>query len=385
MKERFLPKGFFDYCGDEAECMLKAAECFLKNGRRYGFVPAALSEVGFRKDYEDFGTASNERSYTFCDMGGNDLMLASDSLASTIRMYRGAFDGCRNIRVMSVTPVFRCRKKKYRRWHHLIYTMINESDCLNAEISLFEMANTFLSNYYNNFRYSIYLYEIFDAMCEYYGNNHKEIYTLLYLKYQKGEKICGDLAKQIEQIEQIGISSSNWMIALKKISDCFPWSKNAVDFCMEFLHFLDVKGINYKVEWDNYHAIEYSSGICFLVKDDKGRHTLADGGAYNYVVKKYNNIRNCYSFACSLEAIRELVEIKENNNLYLVKLDCSYVFFHSAAEAIRKRGIPVFEVVSKGNLNKALKSVPVHSRCCLVGKEEEEKRELIIEGEMIKI
>lgn len=372
-----LPKGFFDYIGNDGKKQYNVLKHFFKTGSIYDFEFASLSDVGCSDSYINFGSAALGRSYKFDINKDYSLMLASDSLASTVRAY-SANGSYSNKRMMSNTAIFRHRKKKFRRWHHMIYTMFNESDELNASITNILLTNQFLSRYYTTLIYNHSLYGIFDAAAEYFQISNKDMKDCMY-NYYCGEYNQDYVYNFISNIEKIGITSVNFTEAFSKINDKYPFEANTLKRYTEYFSIIEKEKIKYKIVWDSYHAIEYSSDICYLVKDGVSDKSIADGGSYKHFVNNYNpNIKNCYSTAFSLENIYNL-ETQGDETIYLIKLDCSYDYFLKCQKNLRNKGYKVHEIINnKRSLRAVLKTLPANSKFAVIGKKEEENQSLQI-------
>lgn len=380
-----LPKGFYDVVGDNAEQQYHILEEFYNTGLTYGFENAFPSEVGLESTYMSFGTAARGRGYSFEDMGNNKLMLSSDSLASCIRAYLSMKNMTQVYRMMSKIPVFRCRHKKYRRWNHLIYSIFQEPDDVVAVLSLLGAADQFLGKYYSNLTYAISLYGLFEEYCTQTGCTHEQMYEALHIWYDENQDDKNEIFDFIKHIENLGKEQNNWRESLNSIAYAYPELRQIIDRYTEFFVALEHTEINFYIDWERYHAIEYSSGICFLVKDTNGS-TIADGGSYNYLVHKLNpGIEYCYSFACSLESIPSNSSFEKKETLYLIKMDCSIEFFLDVCLKLRKDGYNVHELSVTNKLKKILKKLPDNSLYVCVGTAEEDSKEIQIGDKQIKI
>ena len=377
-----LPKGFFDTTGALAYKYYLAIEDFYKTGNEFGFQLSYPSEVGFQSTYLNFGTAALGRCYTFQDRGNNAIMLSSDSLATCIRQYLGSSDCGRINRVMAKTPVFRYKHKKYRRFNHLVYTIFQERDEITTTLALFKAAHCYLSHYYDNIEYDIYLYGIFEEATWILNRTHEQIYDVLYARNRNDESHADSVIDAfVSEVERIGLDSRSWQEAFQNLSAVFPKLSSILDRYAIFFTALDGKHIKYTVMWRNYHAIEYSSGICFIMKDEK--NTLADGGSYSYIVNKLNpSILTCYSFACSVESLPLKDTLVDDSPIiiYVIKLDCSYPFFLRTVDGLRGIGYNIHEIVSDEPLRKTLRVLPKRSKVVVVGMEEEKKQIVIVNG-----
>ena len=382
-----LPKGFFDTTGELASQYHLAIEDFYKTGNKFGFRLSYPSEVGFQSTYLNFGTAAKGRCYCFQDLGNNAIMLSSDSLATCIRQYLGSPECGKINRVMAKTPVFRYKHKKYRRFNHLVYTIFQEKDEISATLALFKAAHCYLSHYYDNLEYDIYLYGIFEEAVQILNRTHEQIFDVLFSKSRYGEGFGdSEIAAFIQEIETVGLNSKSWHEAFHNLSEMFPRLEPLLDRYSIFFDVLDEKKIKYHVMWRDYRAVEYSSGICFIVKDEKD--TLADGGSYTYIVNKLNpSILTCYSFACSVESlpIKDTQPINGPNIIYVIKLDCSLPFFLRTADMLRDEGYNIHELVSSEPLRKTLRELPKQSKVVVVGMEEEKKQKVIVDGQLFSV
>lgn len=381
-----LPKGFYDAVGNLAKQQLTVLEDFYSTGMCYGFEPAFLSEVGLEDTFLSFGTAAHGRGYLFEDEGKERLMLSADSLASCIRAYLSNSNTSNIHRMMSKVPVFRHRHKKYRRWSHLIYSIFQEPDGVMAVLSLLEVANSFLKKYYDKLVFAISLYGLFEGYCEHLSCTHEQMYEALHSKYDLGKCADNEIFAFIEQIECFGKNRSSWHQSLESIRNEFPKLSNIVDRYSAFFVGLEHMGIDFYIDWEHYHAIEYSSGICFLVKNTAGA-TIADGGSYDYLVHSLNKkIDYCYSFACSLEGIQQKASIRKNTRvLYLIKMDCTVSFFLDVCTYLRDNGYIIHELSTMNKLREILKRLPDHSKYICIGQKEESSRELIVDNRIIKV
>lgn len=376
-----LPKGFHEYCGDKAQVHKNILDQFYANGKLFGYQLSYLSEVGFARTYMKFGSASRGRGYDFFDKGGNHLMLASDSLATCIRYYVGSTYVGKNLRMMSCVPVYRYRNKKFRRWNQLIYTCFQEADDINAFISLLVCADGFLKKFYKKLQYDISIYTIFEVASQYYNVSHEMMYDVLYRYYYKNneefekekEKECFEFVKNVEQI---GNENPNYEQAFEKLEEKYFFLKESLAECRGIFHYLNKLQIDFKIVWHVYHAIEYSSGICFVVRSGKEKKLIADGGNYNWIVNNLNpSVTNCWSFACSLEAI-EIQDTKAIDVVYAIKLDCTYIFWQEVLKELRKRHIAVHEIVATKKLSKITKSISKEFKVIIIGKKEEENKKI---------
>lgn len=387
MKNRMagIPKGFYDVVGNNANQQFDIIEDFYKIGRTYGYELAYPSEVGLEDTYLSFGTAAHGRAYAFEDMGHTRLMLSSDSLASCIRAYLSMENQAQVYRMMAKVPVFRCRHKKYRRWNHLIYTIFQEANDVIATLSLLSVANDFLKKYYLNLTYAISLYGLFENYCAKLNCTHEQMYEAMHTYYDEKQVRENVIFDFIKNIEQLGRSRKAWCESLDLIVSVYPELLQIVNRYREFFVALEHLNINFYIDWEHYHAIEYSSGICFLVKDDTGA-TIADGGAYDYLVHQLNpSIEYCYSFACSLETIPGCDFSKKHKILYLLKMDCSIGFFLDVCGQLRKKGYNVYELAVNQKMKKVLNKLPRNSIYVCVGKSEEESKKLQIGEKQIMV
>lgn len=387
MKNRMagLPKGFYDVAGDIAVQQFDIVGDFYKTGITYGYEIAYPSEVGLEDTYMSFGTAAHGRAYTFEDLGHNKLILSSDSLASCIRAYLSIENRAQMYRMMAKVPVFRCRHKKYRRWNHLIYTIFQEQDNVLATLSLLFVANDFLGKHYLNLTYAISLYGLFESYCAYLGCTHEQMYEAMHIYYDNEQAQQNELFDFIKHIEELGRNQETWRDSLDLIASVYPELLKIIGQYREFFIALEHACISFYIDWEHYHAIEYSSGICFLVKDETGA-IIADGGSYDYLVHKLNPcIKHCYSFACSLEAIPINNFGKKHEILYLIKMDCSVGFFLDVCAKLREEGYSVHELAVTHKMKKLLKKLPENSAYVCVGKIEENSRKLHVGKEQIAI
>lgn len=379
-----LPKGFFDYIGDDGNKQYNVLKHFFETGLSYGFEFASLSDIGCSDSYMNFGSAAIGRSYKFDINKDYSLMLASDSLASTVRAY-SANGSYTNKRIMSNTAVFRHRKKKFRRWHHMIYTMFNENDELNASVTNILLTNQFLTQYYPKLIYNHSLYGLFDTAAEHFNisnvNMKKHIYN-----YYNGEHKQDYIYDFIADIEAIGLSSKDFTEAFSKINYKYPFESDTLKKYTKYFSIIEKEKINYEIIWDGYRAIEYSSGICYLVKNVLSDKTIADGGSYKNFINQYNpNIRNCYSAAFSLEDIFTQ-EKNLNETIFLIKLDCTFDFFLKCQNKLRKMGYKIHEI-NKNNksLKSILNSLPSNSNLIILGYLEETTKSFKLNNEIISI
>ena len=382
-----LPKGFFDTTGELAFQYHLAIEDFYKTGNEFGFHLSYPSEVGFQSTYLKFGSAAKGRCYCFQDLGNNAIMLSSDSLATCIRQYLGSTECGKINRIMAKTPVFRYKHKKYRRFNHLVYTIFQERDEMSATLALFKAAHCYLSHYYDNLEYDIYLYGIFEEAMQILGRTHEQIFDVLFSR-SRHEGGYGDteIDTFIQKVETVGLKSKSWHEAFQELAAMFPGLGSLLNRYSIFFNVLDEKKIKYNVMWKDYRAVEYSSGICFIVKDEK--NTIADGGSYTYIVNKLNpSILTCYSFACSVESlpIKDTHLTNGPNIIYIVKLDCSFHFFLRAVDRLREQGYNIHELVSSEPLRKTLRELPQQSKVVIVGMEEEEKQKVVVDGQQFSV
>lgn len=368
-----LPKGFYEHGGKRANKLYMAINDFMSIGTLYGFEKALLSEVGYQNTYLTFGNAAKDRSYCFDDLAGRKLMLASDSLASSIRFFLSLKSTTTPYRMMAVTPVYRYRKKTYRRWHHLIYSMFDETDSLNAISTLFSVANSFLREYYPTIRYQVFFFNIFEDACAFLNMSREEVFNSLYNRYQEKDlTVHNEADRFIEIIEKMGKGETDCVKTFDDIVDKYPELQDAIDNCKGFIEFLDESHIDYTVIWDSYHAIEYSSGICFLAYDERGQHVIADGGGYSYIVNKLNpTIQSCYSFACSLENLPSIEKGSVMPEIYLFGMGCSNTFFQKCASMLRGNGYIVKDRIVKGKLKNELRKIPKDAEAIVLGTDEE--------------
>lgn len=381
-----LPRGFYDVVGYAAEHQFHIIEDFYRTGKHCGFKPAFPSEVGLENTYTSFGTAAHGRGYAFEVSGKETLMLASDSLASCIRTYLSMNNTSQIYRMMVKTPVFRHRHKKYRRWNHLIYSIFQEPDDVMAVLSLLEVANRFLEKHYGKLIFTISLYGLFECYCDQLKCTHEQMYDALHIRYDAKQIAYDEIYIFINRVEKLGKGQNHWHESLVAIKHEYPELTNIVGRYSDFFVALEHKGVQFYIDWENYHAIEYSSGICFLVKDANGV-TIGDGGSYDYLVHSLNpKIEHCYSFACSLEAFPSHVSLQNHDNmLYLIKMDCTMMFFLNACKQLREEGFHVHELSVTNRLKEILKKLPNNSGYICVGQDEENAGELQIGDENIKI
>lgn len=380
-----LPKGFYEVVGEDAASQSYITDAFFDNGYSYGFQLAFPCEVGFQNTYLSFGTAARDRCYCFEDMGDNQLILSPDSLATCIRLYNDSPQGGENARIMAVTPVYRYQRKKYRRFHHLIYSMFQEADDLNASLTLLLCANSFLQRFYGKLSYQIKLYGIFEAASEFLGFTHEEMFDDVYKRYSGKPANNPIISNFLQCIEDIGKRCEDWEKAFENISECYPYLDDTLKKYDEFLQILAKQKISFYVNWSEYSAVEYSSGICFLIKDVLGIHTLADGGCYNYVVNKSNpSIQSCYSFACSLEDF-PIIKKLAPPIIYMIRLDCSVGFFIAASEELRNRGFCVYDIVVEKSVKKTLKELPPRATKIVIGKKEENAGRIQLGADIMEV
>lgn len=382
-----LPFGFFEYLGKDAEKQRTVLEHFYSVGYNYNYQLAFPCEVGFQDTYLSFGNAATGRSYCFSDLHGNDLMLSADSLATSLRIYANSQEFPKNVRMMSDVPVFRYRKKKYRRWHHLIYNLFNESDEILASYSLITSSYLFLKQYVDKFRYQISFYGIFEELCKYFDISREAMYRELYFKYEKNMATESAVGAIITDIERICTIKNNWRETFNILKGRYSCLEQLLGSYSVYLNLLEKAEIPFNISWTNYHAIEYSSGICFVVFVGDSDKIFADGGSYQYIVQScYPQITSCYSFACSLEAVANYINNEEPRDvLYLLMMDCSIEFFCATCNKLRENGYFVHEMKVNKSVSKTLKSLPPYSKYLIIGRSEEISKMVKINGKMISI
>jgi|GEM_PF-5223028 len=376
-----LPKGFYDYSGYRAENIRVIINDFFQCCKKFGFQYCENSLVGFENTFLEFGTAAIGRGYQFEDNKGRKLMLCADSLSSMLRICcKHVATSDNNLRIMGRVQIFRYRRKAYRNWSHLIATMVNESNSLIAYNDLFLVANNFLSKYYGNITFEIYVYSIFETLFETYDIDKKVAFQLMHNKLVKKEVLDNfELDRIIETVLKSATNSDGSLLVLDNLLKVYPLLQDVINELRDLLNLLSRQGISYAIVWDNFKAIEYSSGVCFIVKDENNQ-IIADGGAYNRIVSELDEkIINCYSFACSLENILDkynyLILDSNINSIYLIKLDCSSQFFAQVCAFYRAREVNVFPICSDKKLSKVLSNLPKNSKYIVIGKKEEENTE----------
>ena len=390
-KSKELPHGFFDYVGEPAEKMLMVINEFHRTGNLYGFDWMDLSHVGYEETYLEFGSAARDRGYCFTDSGGRKLMLCADSLAASLRAYRKQVEASRGqtARLMGRVEVFRHRKKKYRNWSHLVFSMFNEKNIASANTVLVTFANDFLLRYYPEIRYTFFFYDIYEKVFEHFGISIDEGFNALYEMYELGRRNTDLSSHQlINRIETICVSQEGIYQTLVALEVEFPFLKCTVDEINDYLKILSLLRLDYTVSWTNFRAIEYSSGICFIVTDLTTGGRIADGGAYHRVVNQIDpTILNCFSFACLLEdiALNKMVKPEMNPVFYIIKLDCSSYFFALASASLRKRGIPVIETAADKKLSRVIASLPAKSKYSVIGQMEEQNGRIEIDGQVFEV
>lgn len=387
-----LPNGFYDYVDNEVEKREKVYQEFLEVVKCYHFQKVKASVVGYADDFLSFGTAAQNRSYCFGGALKDKYMLGSDSLATMLRIYKNKFISKGAVRLVGIIPVFRHRKKKYKNWDHLIYTMINEKNDIYNDYLIIHLANKFLEKYYDNLLFTINFYGFFELAANEYGVERDKIFDLLYQRYilkkdyQEITFTQQNILRFIQSLERLEEVSYTSVEALDYIGELYPFTEKLVEQYIQYIQLLNRDKISYVISWINYCSVEYCSGIAFQVFVDERSRKMGDGGGYHYMAhKSIDSIETCYSFATSLEFMIETcrIECATHLILYVIKEDCSILFFQQICKQLRIHGYEVHEVIGNESLRKKLSKLPKHSSYCVVGSIEETQRFIIYNNEMI--
>lgn len=387
-----MPIGFYDYVNDEVEKREKVYQEFLKVVEGYHFQKVKASVVAYADDFLSFGTAAQNRSYCFGGTMKDKYMLGSDSMVAMLRIYKNKFISKEAVRLVGRIPVFRHRKKKYKNWDHLIYTMINEKNDIYNDYLIIHLANKFLKKYYDDLFFTINFYGFFELAANEYGIEHDEVFDFLYQRYilkkdyQEITFTQQDMLLFMQALEKLEEVSYTAAEALEFIGEIYPFTESLVKQYIQYIQLLNREEISYVVSWTNYCSVEYCSGIAFQIFVDGKRRKMGDGGGYHYIAhKSVNCIETCYSFATSLEFMIETchIECASHSILYVIKEDCSILFYQKMCEQLRIHGFEVHEVMGNESLRRKLTKLPKHSSYCIVGSIEEKQRFITCNNEVI--
>lgn len=388
----FLPHGFFDYVGENAELRREIYNEFINTGKSFGMDNVHLCPIGYESTFTRMGTINRETVYPFKDNGGRELMLSADSLSSMTRMFRNLMNSAGTLkgRYVGKSEIFRNRRKKYRNWSHLIGTYFNESNELAGDISIILFAKTFMEKYYSNIKFTINDYGILNEVFKAANITPEQGYEMLYRMYTKKEESdfaeYGEASKIIRDIDEISTAHPEYKEKLDAIAQKYDFLQGRVDTLKRYCDVLEKNGVNFDFVFGDYKAIEYHSGLYFYVRDDVRNCNIADGGGYHRSVNEVDNrIEMCHSFACSLEDIvnhvlREKGEstTRKDDTVYALKLDASDEFFYSVCEHLRSLGYNVNDIWVEENLKKILSKLPRDCKKTFVGKQEEISRSVSI-------
>lgn len=379
--KNILPKGFYDYSGDEVLKREQVYQYLLKIADEYACEHVQVSTVGYAAEFLEFGTAAKERTFQFYDNHERKLMLCADSIRAILRLYKSKYTNGYPARFVGKVPVFRYRKKKYRNWEHLIISMVNVPSDVYVDYILVEMAYRFLHHYISNLYISINFYGIYENYGNEMGISHDEIFQMLYYRYilEKDISECTNdshLQAFVQYIENLQNGTKKKQDMLLQISSDYPFLEVTVKKYLEYLQLLDKNMLPYEISWTNFCSIEYASDISFQIFTDGGVRKIADGGGYHYIAGKcVEGITTCYSFAASMEYIIDNYDIhlEQEEPVYVIKSDCSYSFYDEVCKEMKKHGYHIYEVLNKKSIEKTISKLPAHSKHIIVGKIEEER------------
>ncbi|RJL48227.1 ATP phosphoribosyltransferase regulatory subunit [Pectobacterium carotovorum] len=296
MSKRFnLPRGMSDRGKNEWSFFLKLQQEWHAISSRYGFLPVALSPVGFEETFTWENNASSQRIYQFNDQKQRSLALNADSTPSMLRMY--ATDKKMHGRYSFFCDIFRYSRQPLRHFHFLGVTEVHQKSArfhqtdVHACKRMLSISRELLSGKakacigINNIRFWKALIiaapdkksesaEIFKNLARLSGNEA--------LDYLAGQLTDERSLWLLTLLSGNLLSSADYQPVRCKISELFSEQVHLLDEIFILTDYFQTT-VEFSVYADlfNFHAFEFHDGLMYEILDASRTVRFGDGGVYH--------------------------------------------------------------------------------------------------------
>jgi histidyl-tRNA synthetase len=296
MSKRFnLPRGMRDRGKNEWSFFLKLQQEWHAISSRYGFLPVALSPVGFEETFTWENNASSQRIYQFNDQKQRSLALNADSTPSMLRMY--TTDKKAHGRYSFFCDIFRYSRQPLRHFHFLGVTEVHQKSARvnQADVHvckrMLSISRELLSGKakacigVNNIRF----WKAFIIAAPDKKSESAEIFINLArlsdneaLDYLAGQLTDERSLWLLTLLSGDLLSSADYQAVRCKISELFPDQVHLLDEVFILTdYFQTAAEFSVYADLFNFHAFEFHDGLMYEILDASRTVRFGDGGVYH--------------------------------------------------------------------------------------------------------
>lgn len=296
MSKRFnLPRGMSDRGKNEWSFFLKLQQEWHTISSRYGFLPVALSPVGFEETFTWENNASSQRIYQFNDQKQRSLALNADSTPSMLRMY--ASDKKMHGRYSFFCDIFRYSRQPLRHFYFLGVTEVHQKSVrfhqtdIHACKRMLSISRELLAGKakacigINNIRFWKELIiaapdkksessDVFKNLARLSANEALD-YLTEQLTDERSLLLLSLLSGNL-------LSSADYQSVRCKISELFSELVHLLDEIFILTdYFQTAEDFSVYADLFNFHAFEFHDGLMYEILDASRTVRFGDGGAYH--------------------------------------------------------------------------------------------------------
>ena len=394
-----LPKGFTVREDDWLLKERKILDVFYQRARQIGCTLIRTPPLGFSSTFRRAANTTGEKVFEFQDRKGRNLMLAPDSTAAVLRWFLSRED--KNValseRVLFVCPIFRYRHKPNRVFHHVGFSLINESDNKNGTLDegslqigrammramldlgvvpQVEVRNLAIIRHCLT-RLGAPADDVSGLMHNLRTLSHEDRCALIRARFSDGlmiDEFCRLINLRFKLTEEFPYSPFSKLVEINEM----------IGSTVRFASLLNdglAEVSSSTVTFDDFHASEIQGGIAYRFFSQDGEN-IGDGGSYDLYGGRYDpRISSLKSVCSSIEKLIKKMSSQSmaEQRLLLLGLDATEAFLQNVAEAFMSAGLVVFQRRANGALKKIISQANGHYEwIALAGITEEEHQTLQI-------